>query len=71
MYQSFLSVQDVMEGDLDLAAYLQKALGYGLTGDTSEECFFLLYRKLPARQPTFCITPWPGDCQSPAPTFYQ
>ncbi len=37
------TIQDVMEGDLDLAAYLQKALGYGLTGDTSEECFFLLY----------------------------
>lgn len=37
------TVSDVMQGDKDLAAYLQKALGYGLTGDTSEECFFLLY----------------------------
>jgi len=37
------TVEDVMQGDKDLTAYLQKALGYGLTGDTSEECFFLLY----------------------------
>lgn len=37
------TIRDVMQGDVDLAAYLQKALGYGLTGDTSEECFFLLY----------------------------
>lgn len=33
------TIQDVMQGDANLAAYLQKALGY----DTSEECFFLLY----------------------------
>lgn len=37
------TISDVTQGDLDLSAYLQKALGYGLTGDTSEECFFLLY----------------------------
>ena len=37
------TVREVMGGDQDLARYLQKALGYGLTGDTSEECFFLLY----------------------------
>lgn len=37
------TVSDVTQGDLNLSAYLQKALGYGLTGDTSEECFFLLY----------------------------
>ncbi len=44
------TIQDVMSssgnpnsGDIDLSGYLQKALGYGLTGDTSEECFFLLY----------------------------
>ena len=35
-------ISDVMQGDLNLSAYLQKALGYGLTGNTSEECFFLL-----------------------------
>lgn len=37
------TVSEAMQGDQDLSAYLQKALGYGLTGDTSEECFFLLY----------------------------
>ncbi|WP_217959528.1 hypothetical protein [Acutalibacter muris] len=37
------TVADVMRGDKDLSAYLQKALGYALTGDTSEECLFLLY----------------------------
>ena len=38
---SFIS--EVMCGDPDLAAYLQKALGYALTGDTSLECLFILY----------------------------
>lgn len=32
-----------MQGDKDKADYLQRALGYGLTGDTKEECFFILY----------------------------
>ena len=36
-------INDIMQGDHDTAAYLQKAMGYGLTGDTSEECFFTLY----------------------------
>ena len=29
--------------DTDRAQFMQKALGYALTGDTSQECFFLLY----------------------------
>lgn len=37
------AVEEAMEGDAGKTAYLQKALGYGLTGDTSEECFFMLY----------------------------
>lgn len=37
------TIADIMQGDQDTAAYLQKAMGYGLTGDTSEECFFTLY----------------------------
>lgn len=37
------AVADAMEGDAGKIAYLQKAMGYGLTGDTSEECFFMLY----------------------------
>jgi putative DNA primase/helicase len=32
-----------MCNDSDLALYLQKALGYALTGDTSLECLFILY----------------------------
>jgi putative DNA primase/helicase len=36
-------IGEVMEGDEDKAAFLKKALGLALTGDTSHECFFLLY----------------------------
>ena len=40
-WEQFIS--EVMCADADLAAYLQKALGYALTGDTSLECLFILY----------------------------
>lgn len=36
-------IREVMDGDVDKAQYLQKAMGYGITGDTRYECFFLLY----------------------------
>ena len=36
-------IHEVMCGDNELAAYLQKALGYALTGDTHLECLFILY----------------------------
>ena len=36
-------ISEVMCSDADLAEYLQKALGYALTGDTSLECLFILY----------------------------
>ena len=36
-------ISEVLCGDADLALYLQKALGYALTGDTSLECLFILY----------------------------
>lgn len=36
-------IRDVMQGDEETIVFLQKALGYGLTGDTSEECFFTMY----------------------------
>ena len=36
-------VNEVMCNDADLASYLQKALGYALTGDTNLECLFILY----------------------------
>lgn len=40
-WESF--VKEVMQDDIETAKYLQKSLGYALTGDTSEECFFILY----------------------------
>lgn len=37
------TISDVMQGDRNTALFLQKAMGYGLTGDTAEECLFMLY----------------------------
>lgn len=34
---------EIMLGDQGKVEYLQKALGYSLTGDTKHECFFILY----------------------------
>jgi len=42
-WEQFIS--EVMCGDTDTARFLQKALGYCLSGDTSLECFFILYGK--------------------------
>ena len=36
-------ITEIMQDDTDKAEFLQKALGYALTGDTSEECFFIFY----------------------------
>lgn len=36
-------VGEIMKGDQEKAVFLQKALGYALTGDTEYECFFILY----------------------------
>lgn len=36
-------MDEVTCGDKELARYIQKALGYALTGDTRYECFFILY----------------------------
>lgn len=30
-------------GDVELVAFVQRAIGYSLTGDTSEQCFFVLH----------------------------
>jgi putative DNA primase/helicase len=38
---SFLD--DIFSGDKDLIRYIQKALGYSLTGSTAEQCAFFLY----------------------------
>ena len=36
-------VDEVMMGQTAVARYLQKAVGYSLTGDTSLECLFIMY----------------------------
>ena len=36
-------ITEIMQDDKDKAQFMQKALGYSLTGDTSEECFFIFY----------------------------
>ena len=41
LFEKFIN--DVTQGDTETAMYIQKVMGYCLTGDTSEECFFTLY----------------------------
>lgn len=41
IWQAFLS--RVLGGDDELIDFLQRAVGYSLTGDTGEQCFFLLH----------------------------
>ena len=36
-------ISEVMQGREDVAQYLQKAIGYAMTGDTSLECLFIMY----------------------------
>lgn len=36
-------IDEIMSGDKDRAKFLQKILGYGLTGDTRHECMTILY----------------------------
>lgn len=41
LWQKFLD--DIFGGDRELIRYIQKAVGYSMTGDTSEQCVFFLY----------------------------
>jgi putative DNA primase/helicase len=34
---------EIMDNDVETAKYLQKILGYGTTGETSQECMFIFY----------------------------
>ena len=36
-------INEVMCGDIETARFLQKALGYALSGETALECFFIFY----------------------------
>jgi putative DNA primase/helicase len=40
-WESFLT--EIFKGDAELVSYMQRAIGYSLTGRTREEVFFLLY----------------------------
>jgi len=40
-WEAFLD--KIMAGDKDRTRYVQKALGYALSGDTREQCFFILH----------------------------
>ena len=39
-FEAFLGY--IFEDDLDLIGYVQRAIGYSLTGSTSEQCLFIL-----------------------------
>lgn len=41
MWMQFLD--DIFAGDKDLIRYIQKSVGYSMTGDTSEQCVFFLF----------------------------
>ncbi len=41
LWDRFLA--DIFDGDRDLIRYIQKAVGYSLTGSTAEQCAFFLY----------------------------
>ena len=36
-------LEQIFDGDRDLISFLQKAAGYALTGETTEQCFFLCH----------------------------
>lgn len=40
-WEKFL--KEVFQGDQDLIEYIQRCIGYSLTGDTREQCFFVLH----------------------------
>jgi putative DNA primase/helicase len=37
------TVSTILGGDEDLIRYMQKVIGYSITGDTKEKCFFILH----------------------------
>jgi len=54
LWMDFLNV--ITSGDDDLQAYLQKAVGYSMTGDIREQCLFFLYGRGQNGKSTFINT---------------
>jgi len=63
----------IMDGNEEMISFLQRAIGYSLTGETSEQCFFILYGSGANGKSTFLnpIIQMLNDYakQSPAETF--
>ena len=60
----------IMAGNTQLIGFLQRAVGYSLTGDTSEQCFFILHGSGANGKSTFlqAITAMLGDYAKQTPT---
>lgn len=55
-WESFL--KEIMAGDMAMVEYLQRVLGYALTGDTSERCLFVLYGPTGANGKSTLLETW-------------
>jgi putative DNA primase/helicase len=53
-WENFL--KQIMDGDEELISFLQRAAGYALTGEISEQCFFLMHGKGANGKSTFINT---------------
>lgn len=53
-WERFLT--EIFAGKADLIRFIQKAVGYSLTGDTREQCFFILYGEGANGKSTFLET---------------
>ena len=51
--QWIVFLEKVMQGNAELIVFLQRALGYSLTGSTREQCFFLLHGPTKTGKSTF------------------
>lgn len=58
-------IDEVMVGRKNVARYLQKAIGYALSGDTSLECLFIMFG--PTTRNGKTTAAWKGSDQTPEP----
>lgn len=67
-WEAFLN--EIMDGNTSLISFLQRAVGYALTGDTREQCFFLLWGTGANGKTTFLqtIASMLGDYWQQSPT---